>query len=83
MMLKLHDAFSYFKPTKLLIEALNKSNQVLLRTLNSPCNLHMIAYSKIKDSTLDFEGDLVEKKNSIRIMKQGMQSSERMKKRQY
>ena len=41
---------------------LSKSDQVLLMTPDGPWNPHKIAYSKMEDVILDFEGNLVEKR---------------------
>ena len=41
---------------------LNESDQMILITPDNPWNPRNIAYSEIKDSILDFEGNLVDKR---------------------
>ena len=46
---------------------------------DGPWNSHKIDCSEMEDSMLDFEGNLAEKRQSVRIMMPDIGSSERMK----
>ena len=47
-------------------------------TPDGPLNPHKMSYSEMKESMLDFEGDLVEKQNSVRTMMSDEVPNERM-----
>ena len=42
------------------------------------CNVHKISYSEMDGSMLDFDGKLSQKKDSVKIIMLGIESSERI-----
>ena len=60
------------------IGMLNESEQVLLLIPYGPWDLHKTSYSEIEKIMLYFEGNLVEKKDRVRIIISDIGSRKRM-----
>ena len=76
--LKLHGIFSYFPSSKPSEELLNECERVLLLTPDGPWDPNTDVYSRNEDSMLDYEGNMVEKKDRLRILVSDLEDNELM-----
>ena len=66
--MKLNGIFSYFPSIKMPNQLLNECNKVLLLTPDGPLSPITDAYSMNEENMLDYKGDMIEKKDLLRVL---------------
>ena len=66
--MRLHGTFSYLPPSKPSNEPLNVCNQVLLLIPRGSWNSSSDVYSINDDKMLDYKGEMIEKKDRVRML---------------
>ena len=77
--LNLNGVFSYFPSSKPSKQLLNKCNKALLLTPDGTLDPNTHVYSRNQENILDYKGDVVKKKNRVRVLMSDIEDNNVMK----